>query len=274
MEDEKLDDLATCERPSGLILGQAPSSKRSTVPLSGIAHRRLCILTGLSRSSLRHFFECRNILPFYPGHNSQDLPPSSFVELATSCSQKAPTTIQSTASKKKGDRFPIQDARANLRWCASQGMFEGRSLIILLGTKVAATLGIRGCRRLFDRAWVRINEVTGLPQPCRNRRECLLIVLPHTSGVSHFWNTQANVSRAKHFAALALEDSGVLRSALGAEGQALFRSSRHFSTCSCGLKTKLWCQKCCLGYSQTSKYFLSAATPGTPMKRRRSAARR
>ena len=200
--------------------------------------------------------------------------------------------------KKQGDCFPLFDARANLRWVASQGLLQDRRLIVLLGTKVAATLGLRQCRRLFDYAWVVISPTTGLPESVTSattvttgvgvgaggagtapvdtlftRPRTLLAVLPHPSGVSHFWNTSANVRRAKKFASMCLERSGVVREALRVAPapmhddaqflhqvgrtrmRRLHRISPHFATCQC-TKRKRWCAKCCVGFQRTSKYFV------------------
>ena len=401
--------------PQGLVLGQAPGPRCSKIPLAGRAEQRLCVLTGLDPESFRRAFECRNLLPFFPGsqrckangncsssngRTSKHSPcwsddfgaqvlrgrggtakrkraggtgqadalngagigaPSITAadksspfdtggsQATANCGELGPglvarsmqagnrpsckTVPQCIAEKeaalgdatgvapwkqfarvsaggtkgansddaKKGDHFPLSDARANLQWQASQGLFEERRLIILLGTKVAAAIGFAPCRRLFDAAWATIDSVSGMPRlassSCHTihdrvrasnlldprwvrERFTLVIVFPHPSGVSHYWNTAANVCRAQRFMAAAIEQSRVLRPPQIAptRDRALFRSarvqftnnqdprenpcsaaeirrvSRFFIRCRCS-KHRVWCTKCCLSPERLSKYF-------------------
>lgn len=76
----------------------------------------------------------------------------------------------------KGDAFPRGAAAAAL------GSLRLRGTILLAGRNVAAAFGLR--TRYF--AWT---ELRG--KPCA--------VLPHPSGISHWWNEPKNVRRASSF---------------------------------------------------------------------------
>lgn len=76
----------------------------------------------------------------------------------------------------KGDAFPAAAARL----AAAALDLSGRPLVVLGGRGVAAAFGEGG------RAWLEAFPLRGIPA----------IVVPHPSGVSHWWNCPANAARA------------------------------------------------------------------------------
>ena len=152
-------------RARGLIVGQAPSGKagdEQAPALNGLAERRLARLAGVSVETLWEHFDRRNLLGQFPG-------------------RKARTGVHARGNYARhgstGDCFPLEDARR----AAQSFSCDEFVLIVLLGLNVA---------RAFD-----------FPQPalfaqrqvCVNGRTQTWLVLPHPSGVSHFWNRPENV---------------------------------------------------------------------------------
>lgn len=87
----------------------------------------------------------------------------------------------------KGDLFPrreareaAQEARAHLREFAR---------VVLLGRNVAAAFGLADLPYL---QWAALDDG-------RRRGWPRVAVVPHPSGVNHFWNDPANVARAERF---------------------------------------------------------------------------
>lgn len=78
----------------------------------------------------------------------------------------------------RGDAFPLALARSGAR--ASR--FRGRGPVLLAGRRVAAAFGVR--TGYFE--W---GELRG--RPCA--------VIPHPSGISHWWNDPRNARRAAAF---------------------------------------------------------------------------
>ena len=158
-------------RPLGIIIGQAPPASvgegagEGFTPLSGLAERRLARLAGLEVDELWHRFDRHNLLSEFPGR----LPKHA----------RHQRTSGYALHQSNGDAFPMEQARAA---AAALDLCRYR-LVVLLGLRVAAAFKVKRASLLM------LNE-EALP--------CPLIILPHTSGVSHFWNDAANVAAAEH----------------------------------------------------------------------------
>lgn len=81
----------------------------------------------------------------------------------------------------KGDAFPIARARR------AAGKFKPAGVVLLAGKRVAEAFGER--RAYFE--WFDL-------------RGARAAVIPHPSGISHWWNEPANVARAAAFMRRAL----------------------------------------------------------------------
>lgn len=136
-----------------LIIGEAPSKwmaeRGITTPLP-LARRELAALAGIVPARFEELFECANVLDEWPGKEG------------------------------KGDRFPLEEARAAishkmLSWCKHDRM-------ILLGKRVAKAFMVEPI--LFQ--WQQHMFV----QVC---------VAPHPSGVNAWWNKAENRRAAAIF---------------------------------------------------------------------------
>ena len=153
------------ERPLGVVIGQAPPIHKGAdfVPLSGLAEKRLARLAGLEVGELWQRFERRNLLDSHPGRKDKadKHQPDSGYRLH-----------QST-----GDEFPKELARE----AAAEMDLSGYGLAVLLGLQVAGAFRVKAKLLTLDLETL----------------ACPAIVLPHTSGVSHFWNDADNVAAAE-----------------------------------------------------------------------------
>eukprot|EP00933_Yihiella_yeosuensis_P055788 TRINITY_DN54709_c0_g1_i1.p1 TRINITY_DN54709_c0_g1~~TRINITY_DN54709_c0_g1_i1.p1 ORF type:complete len:268 (-),score=47.40 TRINITY_DN54709_c0_g1_i1:37-747(-) len=152
---------------AGLVLGQAPPGPRSSLPrgwkpLAGPAEQRLAKLAGMKDpSEFWQEFDRANLLGWYPGLKRR----ASKHEVSKGYKKHA----------SDGDVFPIADAKA----AASTLDLSQYGSVILLGNNVARAFGVKA--DLLEA------EMRGTTR---------LLTFPHPSGVSHFWNTPSNVSRA------------------------------------------------------------------------------
>ena len=116
-------------------------------------------------------------------------------------------------SHSQGDKFPLQEARERaraLKQCIHHGRYK---LVVVLGLNVARAFGFRReCTRLLshDRVYLdrsmaastsdpgaRVNAHSNPPHTPRGA--CVeALLLPHPSGISHFWNSKQNVERASN----------------------------------------------------------------------------
>jgi hypothetical protein len=152
----------------GIIIGQAPnrhspSAAAPVLPLQGLPEKRLARLAGLEISALWATFDRTNLLGYYPG-----------------CKSRAAKHSRELTGYSKhysnGDIFPMEEARRS----AAEIKLEDYSLVVLLGLSVARAFEIKA-PAIFKR---------------ETRGPCMLLVLPHPSGVSHFWNEPSNIDRA------------------------------------------------------------------------------
>lgn len=157
----------------GLLVGQAPPKPREALPegylpLQGLPERRLARLAGLaSVAELWSMFDRVDLLGWYPGPKDRKeyhLPSLGY--------QK---------HNWDGHRFPMREARL----AAGRLMAFGRlaytyRVVVLCGRKVADAFGLK----LHQVPW------TDLADGVR------YLVLPHPSGVSHYWNDELNWHRA------------------------------------------------------------------------------
>ena len=148
----------------GIIIGQAPSKHAAGAapPLGGAAEKRLSRLSGLAVAELWTTFDRHNLLQYFPG-----------------CKPRAAKHCASTGydrHQSNGDVFPLEEAKQAARALD----LNGYSLAVLLGLNVARAFGV-AAPAMFKK------ELRG---------RCTLLVFPHPSGVSHFWNTPSNLDRA------------------------------------------------------------------------------
>lgn len=168
----------------GLVIGQAPPLPSEHLssdykPLQGQPEKRLARLAGLSLDDLWASFDRLDLLGWCPGKKDR----KSY-------------HLWSAGYRKHrcdGHRFPLPTARLVAARLRSFGGLERYAVVVLCGRLVAAAFGLS-----LDRSVPWTEEQDGVR----------FLVLPHPSGVSHFWNDE----ESWHRAAL------VFRSALRAAG--------------------------------------------------------
>lgn len=82
----------------------------------------------------------------------------------------------------RGDAFPMSEARKAA--ASMNGRLTGRA-VILLGRNVSDAFGLR------EAAWFKWIRCATL--------DCRVAVVPHPSGVSHWWNSRKNLAEARRF---------------------------------------------------------------------------
>mmetsp|Transcript_18139 Transcript_18139/g.42123 ORF Transcript_18139/g.42123 Transcript_18139/m.42123 type:complete len:258 (+) Transcript_18139:49-822(+) len=157
----------------GLIVGQSPPLPPEKLPhgyqpLQGGPERRLAKLAGFeSPSELWAIFDRIDLLGWCPG------PKDRKDYHLLSCGYRK--------HRCDGHRFPLRAARlAAGRLKSFAGLAEDYSVVVLCGRLVAAAFGLR----LRCVPWA--EEVEGIR----------FLVMPHPSGVSHFWNDDTAWLRA------------------------------------------------------------------------------
>jgi len=175
-------------RARAIIIGQAPppsSSEREDddfVALQGPPERRLARLVGCaSPQELWKLFERRNVLGTWPGSKRR--------------APKHRKAAGYTKHESAGDLFPLNDARLE----ALRIDLTDYALVIMLGLNVARSFHVKP--ELLHREVLR-------PTP-GSRNGTLVLVFPHPSGVSHFWNNPERVSRAEMSLRAAMAVAGV-----------------------------------------------------------------
>lgn len=158
-------DRRGAQQPRGIVIGQAPPmhTDPAFVPLSGLPEQRLARLAGWDVGVLWQRFERRNLLEAHPGRKFK--------------AEKHQRENGYKLHQSTGDAFPkelAKDAAASID-------LRSYGLAVLLGLQVAQAFGVQPKLLKLD--------MTTLP--------CPAIVLPHTSGVSHFWNDGENVANAE-----------------------------------------------------------------------------
>jgi len=153
----------------GVIIGQAPNASAAAGfrPLEGLAEQRLARLAGLTVEALWERFDRRNVLSAFPGRKHKD--------------DKHGTAAGYALHASTGDRFPMEEARA----AAAAMDLSGYRLVVLLGLRVASAFRLRQPKLLEESC------------SAKSPLACPVLVLPHTSGVSHFWNEPQNVRLAE-----------------------------------------------------------------------------
>ena len=145
-----------------LIIGQAPAKDTVGQPtFSGKSGPKFAELLGVEHSRLWDVFDVVNLIDYYPG------PPDD--------------------KTKRGDAFPMKEARL-----IANGMVKAmsRRTVVFVGKNVARAFRVASLE-YFE--WF----VTSLaPDDQGFYKFC---VVPHPSGISHFWNDPERVERARLF---------------------------------------------------------------------------
>jgi hypothetical protein len=164
----------TDSKVRGLIIGQAPpgppeSLPSDYLPLQGQPERRLARLAGLaSPDHLWQEFDRIDLIGWCPGPKDR----KSY-------------HITSTGYRKHccdGHRFPLSVARLAASRLITFGGLSSYAMVVLCGRHVASAFGLR----LHSRGVPWAEELNGVR----------FLVLPHPSGVSHFWNDEVSWHRA------------------------------------------------------------------------------
>lgn len=151
-----------------IILGQAPARSGDGRPFSGPSGRRLCSLAGLA-----NYEELRETF------NLKNLV----------------STEQPKRSRGKGDHFPLEVARANAQQL-KQDLPAG-SLVICAGRQVARLMDVSPDARLcYIDVWRFGGQNGGIA------------VIPHPSGISHYWNDAERVRKVQDFLRWVIEHYG------------------------------------------------------------------
>lgn len=94
------------------------------------------------------------------------------------------TEVQMRKARSKGDLFPKATAREN--WDKMKYRLPMDFVLLCAGRQVASIVGV-GKEPFFSRT-VRVFSVVGI-----------VYVIPHPSGISHWWNDPQNVREAQAF---------------------------------------------------------------------------
>ncbi|CAE8623075.1 unnamed protein product [Polarella glacialis] len=159
----------------GLVVGQAPPGAPEDLapdylPLQGQPERRLAKLAGLARpEELWACFDRLDLIGWCPGPKDR----KSYHLLSTGYSKH----------NRDGHRFPLKDAKlAASRLLKFGELAHKYAVVVLCGRHVATAFGLRH----FSRNVPWAEELNGIR----------FLVLPHPSGVSHFWNDEVSWHRA------------------------------------------------------------------------------
>mmetsp|Transcript_36512 Transcript_36512/g.66925 ORF Transcript_36512/g.66925 Transcript_36512/m.66925 type:complete len:274 (+) Transcript_36512:44-865(+) len=166
-------ELVECAQARGLIIGQSPPVPPERLPegyqpLQGGPERRLAKLAGFaSAEELWAVFDRIDLLGWCPG------PKDRKDYHLLSCGYRKHCC--------DGHRFPLRAARiAAGRLKTFAGLAQDYSIVVLCGRLVAAAFGLQlRCVPFAE-------EVEGIR----------FLVMPHPSGVSHFWNDDRSWLRA------------------------------------------------------------------------------
>lgn len=159
-----------------LIIGQAPArGNDGKFPFAGQSGARLARLAGVgvSGDDLPEHFDLKNLLAKYPGKKSN-----------------------------KGDLFDMGRAKKSAgRIRRHQQIYFGPRYILLMGRKVQKAFGFSIMEFLKPRGDLLRSRGNGINDWHR------VIVFPHPSGVSHWWNNTDNREAAKWVLRKVLRDS-------------------------------------------------------------------
>ena len=188
-----------------LFIGQAPgpTSRKVdnvTVPLDGSAGARLSRLAGVPAEILWQVCHRRNLIEKYPGKK-----PISKTKLRYSESHSEQYKLHNSS----GDNFPLAEARQN----AASMDLSPYALVIVLGLNVARAFNLVNAKLFRRYRWE--GEAGKRPNPVSSDSawdgQTMILVFPHPSGVSHYWNTRDNRRLAQQELRRALVDTGVFR---------------------------------------------------------------
>ena len=161
-----------------LFVGQAPSKATDGKPaFTGICGRRLASLMGLTQERMLLDHDFVNVLDRYPGTGGSSHP--------------------------RGDAWPLSEARkaASLLWPT----FAGRK-VVLVGKNV------RDAFKRTDEFFVWSDAIHSLASRHVLTDKAWIVVVPHPSGVSHWWNDSTNLLAAKFFFRSLIRYKNVVRS--------------------------------------------------------------
>lgn len=156
-----------------LIIGQAPArGNDGKLPFAGRSGARLAELAGVGHSGddLPKVFDLVNLLPAYPGRKET-----------------------------KGDNFDRLAARDSAHSLRMKLMARPSCYVLLMGRGVQRAFRLGECRylQIFDPGW-----------QARDGRHNV-VVFPHPSGISHWWNDSTNRAQAKAMMRWILDESPV-----------------------------------------------------------------
>ena len=179
-----------------------PHTPPSPAPLSGAAGARLARLAGVPAPDLWKICHRKNLIEAYPGKK-----PISKIKLRHSFNKGEEYTLHQSA----GDHFPLQQAREN----ATRMDLAPYALVIVLGLNVARAFRLPNAKLFKRYRWEPEKGKRATPIPSSGEGaafdgQTMILVFPHPSGVSHFWNTISNRRHAQQELRRALADTGVL----------------------------------------------------------------
>jgi hypothetical protein len=194
------------EGKRGLIIGQAPrlGAADDLPPLSGLPERRLASLAGLTVEELWGKFDRVNLLTAFPGRvcdvGSEDSGEVAVGYVENEGEFNMERKVEAAAQlrvRPKGDQFPLTEGRdAATRLLPHLRKY---SHVVMLGLNVAKAfcapkVDLLDTFVLCDEAEVGGN-VPWAEGPSRPpSTPTLVLVLPHPSGVSHFWYHTATLT--------------------------------------------------------------------------------
>lgn len=184
-----------------IFIGQAPGPRcdpDASSALAGVAEKRIARLSGLHLKELWKRCDRRNILREYPGRRNPSHSSSGvgIVFDSTGTNELTRYRMDPSVHYSTGDEFPLAEAQAAAAALECSGALRPYKLAVLLGLGVARAFGIEQPK------FFKLLSPSGA-------KGMKVLVFPHPSGVSHFWNSAENRVMASKVI------RGALRSALG-----------------------------------------------------------
>jgi hypothetical protein len=184
-----------------ICIGQAPgptsitSSSLPPLPLTGLAGSRLAKLAGMTENDLWSRCDRLNIFQYYPG-----------VKNISNVKKK---NAKYKKHQSVGDQFNLHQARE----IADTIDITCYHLVVLLGLNVAKAFRIQK-PTLFARYYINseLNVIQLKDGESHDTMDAtLILIFPHPSGVSHFWNSRRNRNRAMNELRLAMLNTGLIQ---------------------------------------------------------------
>lgn len=204
---------------TGLIVGQAPTLADSSSPLSGNPERRLSRLAAMPIAEFWGLFDRTNVISYFPGkkgraakhhrslytkhqsdgdvfpldeakRNAGNIPLESYavvvmlgLKVARAFSIRRPRLFKRFhLCRRRSKEHDVGDM-SKLEWIESESIATAKNV---------KAVEIENSSSIRTGPSTSPEPSEALPESLTHQTETLAVVFPHPSGVSHFWNSNAN----------------------------------------------------------------------------------